>query len=402
MAKTNNNSNQDYSAKNIQVLEGLAAVRKRPGMYIGTTDIAGLHHLIWEIVDNSIDEAMAGHCNQIDLTIHSDGSLSVEDNGRGIPVDNVEKTGKTALETVLTVLHAGGKFGEGGGYKVSGGLHGVGVSVVNALSSKLVAQVYLNGNIYQQEYCQGDPVTSLEILGTTKKNGTKITFTPDKEIFEITDFDYKTVLMRIRQQAYLTKGIQISIFDERTGQKNRFYFEGGLRSYVQHLNKTRESLTDIFYIEKEVKEGVVEIAFQYTGDFQEHLFSFANNINTHEGGMHLTGFKSALTRTINNYARESEFLKDKDDNLSAEDVREGLTAIISVKLPDPQFEGQTKAKLGNAEMRSAVETVFAESLSEFLGENPDTAKAIIGKSLLAARARKAARAARDTVIRKGA
>ncbi|PIZ73918.1 DNA topoisomerase IV subunit B, partial [Candidatus Peregrinibacteria bacterium CG_4_10_14_0_2_um_filter_41_8] len=375
MAKTNNNSNQDYSAKNIQVLEGLAAVRKRPGMYIGTTDIAGLHHLIWEIVDNSIDEAMAGHCNQIDLTIHSDGSLSVEDNGRGIPVDNVEKTGKTALETVLTVLHAGGKFGEGGGYKVSGGLHGVGVSVVNALSSKLVAQVYLNGNIYQQEYCQGDPVTSLEILGTTKKNGTKITFTPDKEIFEITDFDYKTVLMRIRQQAYLTKGIQISIFDERTGQKNRFYFEGGLRSYVQHLNKTRESLTDIFYIEKEVKEGVVEIAFQYTGDFQEHLFSFANNINTHEGGMHLTGFKSALTRTINNYARESEFLKDKDDNLSAEDVREGLTAIISVKLPDPQFEGQTKAKLGNAEMRSAVETVFAESLSEFLGENPDTAKA---------------------------
>lgn len=401
MATNQAQTTQEYSAESIQVLEGLSAVRKRPGMYIGTTDIAGLHHLIWEIVDNSIDEAMAGHCTDIDIVIHEDGSLSVEDNGRGIPVDIHKKTGKTALETVLTVLHAGGKFG-GGGYKVSGGLHGVGVSVVNALSKSLVATVYHGGKEHQQNYAQGQVMTDVQVIGDTTKRGTKIHFTPDPEIFETTEFDFNIIINRIRQQAYLTKGINISVLDTRSGRKRRFYFEGGLKSYVQHINKNKESLTNVFYIEKDVDEGAVEIAFQYTSDFQEHIHSFANNINTHEGGMHLTGFKTALTRTLNAYARDNEILKEKDGNLTAEDVREGITAIISVKLAEPQFEGQTKSKLGNAEMRSAVDSVFSEALSEFLGENPSDAKEIIGKSLLAARARKAARAARDTVIRKGA
>ncbi len=392
---------QEYSASNIQVLEGLSAVRKRPGMYIGTTDIAGLHHLIWEIVDNSIDEAMAGHCNQVDIVIAADGSLSVEDNGRGIPVDIVEKTGKSGLETVLTVLHAGGKFG-GGGYKVSGGLHGVGVSVVNALSTELVAEVYRDGKVHQQTYNIGEPVAPVAVIGETKKRGTKIKFTPDPDIFEITSFDFKTVATRIRQQAYLTKGVQISLLDERTGERVRFYFEGGLKSYIQHLNKNREAITGTFHCDAERPEGMVEIAFQYTQDFNEHVFSFANNINTYEGGMHLTGFRSALTRTINNYAREHELIKEKDENLTADDVREGLTAVVSVKLGEPQFEGQTKSKLGNAEMRTVVEAVFAETLAQYLGENPADGRAIVNKCLLAARARKAARAARDTVIRKGA
>lgn len=394
-------SAQSYSAQQIQVLEGLSAVRKRPGMYIGSTDVRGLHHLVWEIVDNSIDEAMAGHCNEINVVIQKDGGLAVEDNGRGIPVDKMEKTGKSALETVLTVLHAGGKFG-GGGYKVSGGLHGVGLSVVNALSERVIAEVYREGNIYSQEYHRGDAGGDLEILGTTKKLGTKITFYPDSQIFDTTDFDLKTIISRLRQQAYLTKGVAISINDERTDSKYRFYFEGGVKSYVQHLNKNKETIGRIFYTEKEVSEGLVELAIQYNNTFQETIYTFANNIHTIDGGSHLTGFKAALTRTINAYARKFELLKEKDDNLTAEDVREGLTAIISVKLADPQFEGQTKGKLGNAEMRTAVESVFNEAFNEFLEENPTDARFIIGKCHLAARARLAARAARDTVIRKGA
>jgi len=396
------NSNQNYGADQIQVLEGLSAVRKRPGMYIGTTDVRGLHHLIWEIIDNSIDEAMAGCCDNIDIIVQNDGGLSVEDNGRGIPVGKHKKTGKSALETVLTILHAGGKFG-GGGYKVSGGLHGVGISVVNALSSKVIATVYNEGKVYQQEYERGKPVNELEIIGDTEKRGTKITFYPDSEIFEILEFDMETILNRVRQQAYLTKGVTLSVFDQRINKRYRFYFEGGVKSYVQHLNRSKDQIhADIFYVEKQVDEGTVEISFQYTEAFQETIYSFANNIHTLEGGTHLTGFKSALTRTINNYARTNEILKEKDDNLLAEDVREGLTAIVSVKLADPQFEGQTKSKLGNAEIRTAVESVFAEALTEYLNERPTEAKLIIGKCNLAARARLAARAARDTVIRKGA
>lgn len=393
----------NYGAEQIQVLEGLSAVRKRPGMYIGSTDVTGLHHLVWEIVDNSIDEAMAGFCNTVDVVIQKDGGLSVEDNGRGIPVDKMAKTGKSALETVLTVLHAGGKFGDGG-YKVSGGLHGVGVSVVNALSATTIAEVYRDGKIHRQEYKIGKPVGDVEVIGKTEKRGTKITFYPDGTIFDTVEFDFNTILNRIRQQAYLTKAVQLSLVDERSDEqkKYRFYFEGGVKSYVQHLNKSKEVLGGIFYAEKQVDEGLVEIALQYNNSFQETIYTFANNINTIDGGSHLTGFKTALTRTINNYARAFEILKEKDDNLTSDDVREGLTAIISVKLADPQFEGQTKAKLGNAEMRTAVESVFGEAFNQFLEENPGDARAMLGKCLLAARARLAARAARDTVIRKGA
>ncbi len=395
------NPGQEYSAEQIQVLEGLSAVRKRPGMYIGSTDVTGLHHLVWEIVDNAIDEAMAGYCTDIDVVIMKDGGVSVEDNGRGIPVDKHSKTGKSALETVMTVLHAGGKFG-GGGYKVSGGLHGVGVSVVNALSLNTIAEVYRDGKVYRQEYHRGDTGGELEIVADTDKRGTKITFYPDEEIFDTTNFDYQTILNRLRQQAYLTKGVKISVVDEREAKKYCFYFEGGLKSYVQHLNKNKEKIGGVVYVEREVEEGMVEIALQYTGTFQETIYTFANNIHTVDGGMHLTGFKSALTRTINAYARSNDLLKDKDDNLLADDVREGLTAIVSVKLADPQFEGQTKGKLGNAEMRTAVEAVFNEAFAEYLEEHPGDGRAVIGKCLLAARARMAARAARDTVIRKGA
>ncbi len=395
-------ADQQYGAAQIQVLEGLAAVRKRPGMYIGTTDIAGLHHLIWEVVDNSIDEAMAGFCKNIDIKILKDGSVSVQDDGRGIPVDKMSKTGKSALETVLTVLHAGGKFGDGG-YKVSGGLHGVGVSVVNALSMNLIAEVYRDGKHYTQVYKKGDPQTDLKTeAGIEGKTGTIITFTPDPEIFPETNFVWETVINRIRQQAYLTKGITIKVSDERDGQKIMFYFEGGIKSYVQHLNRDRERIGDIIYIYKEAPEGIIEISLQYTNTFQETSFTFANNIHTTEGGMHLTGFRSALTRVINNYSRSNELIKEKDANFSAEDVREGLTSVISVKLGNPQFEGQTKSKLGNAEMRTAVEAVFGELFEQYLVENPVEARTIIGKCSLAQRARLAARAARDTVIRKGA
>ncbi|MBA4336698.1 DNA topoisomerase (ATP-hydrolyzing) subunit B [bacterium] len=392
---------KSYGAEQIQVLEGLEAVRKRPGMYIGTTDVAGLHHLIWEIVDNAIDEAMAGECKNIVVTLHQDGSCSVIDDGRGIPVETHQRTGKSALETVLTVLHAGGKFGEEGGYKVSGGLHGVGVSVVNALSVKLVAKVQRNGKIYSQEYSRGKVVTGVEEVGKSTSTGTTITFTPDPEIFQITEFDYDTVKNRLRQQAYLTKGVSIKVLDERFDKKYEFYFEGGIRSYVQHLNKNKEIIGKVVYIDKELPEGNVEIALQYSDTYQENIFTFANNIHTLEGGMHLTGFKSALTRTINNYARKNNILKEKEANLTAEDVREGLTAIISVKLADPQFEGQTKSKLGNAEMRTAVENVFYEQFTEYLEEHPNDGKLFVAKCSLAARARMAAKAARDTVIRKG-
>lgn len=391
-----------YSAENIQVLEGLSAVRKRPGMYIGTTDTAGLHHLIWEVVDNAIDEAMAGFCENIVVTLHKDGACSVDDDGRGIPVDKHSKTGKSALETVLTILHAGGKFG-GGGYKVSGGLHGVGVSVVNALSTNLKATVYRDGKMYEQEYKDGGkPVSDIEEVGKAERTGTKIWFKPDPEIFEHTDFDFQIIQNRLRQQAYLTKGVTIRIVDERNDKRYQFYFEGGVKSYVQHLNQNKEAIGSIVYVERDMEEGLVEVALQYTQTFQEQIFTFANNIHTIEGGMHLTGFRSALTRTINNYARKNSLLKEKENNLTSDDVREGLTAIISVKLPDPQFEGQTKSKLGNAEMRTAVESAFGDAFAEFLEENPNDGKAIFGKCALAARARLAARAARDTVIRKGA
>ncbi|MBI2453158.1 DNA topoisomerase (ATP-hydrolyzing) subunit B [Candidatus Peregrinibacteria bacterium] len=392
---------EQYGASQIKVLEGLEAVRKRPGMYIGTTDVAGLHHLVWEVVDNSIDEAMAGYCKNIDVCIHADLSLSVVDDGRGIPVDKHEKTKKSALETVLTLLHAGGKFGEGG-YKVSGGLHGVGISVVNALSTYLKAEVYRDGYRYEQEYRNSKAVNDVQKKERCDKTGTKITFVPDKSIFESVDFDYDTIIHRMRQQAYLTKGVTISIFDERTNKKARFYFEGGIKSYVLYLNHNKEAVCDVVYIEKDTDDGLIEVAFQYSNTFQEHIFTFANNIHTTEGGMHLTGFRSALTRTINNYARKSQFIKEKEENLTSDDVREGLTAVVSVKLPNPQFEGQTKSKLGNPEMRTTVEAVFAEYLAEYLEEHPNQGKSIVAKCALAARARLAARAARDTVIRKGA
>ncbi len=405
---------QDYSAEQIQVLEGLDPVRKRPGMYIGTTDVRGLHHLIWEIVDNSIDEAMAGHCDSIMVIINEDNSLTVADNGRGIPVDKHKTTGLSALETVLTVLHAGGKFGgDDSGYKVSGGLHGVGVSVVNALSTKLVAEVRRDGKVYRQEYKRGVSQGDIKPVGETKSTGTAVTFWPDKKVFETIDFDADTIVTRLRQQAYLTKGVTISLEDKRVDKyegrlpqghtfKYRFCFEGGVRSYVEHLNKNKDPLIKTVHIEKQVPEALIEIGMQYSSSYNENIITFANNIHTLEGGMHLTGFRSALTRSVNAYARAKGFLKEKDNNMTTEDVREGLTAVISVKLADPQFEGQTKSKLGNPEIRTAVESVFNEKFSEYLEENPNEAKNIIAKGMLAARARLASRAARDTVLRKGA
>jgi DNA gyrase subunit B len=396
-------TDQSYSAKNIQILEGLEAVRKRPGMYIGSTDIRGLHHLLWEIVDNSIDEAMAGHCTKILVRIHKDNSICVRDNGRGIPVDVHEKTGKSALETVMTVLHAGGKFG-GGGYKVSGGLHGVGASVVNALSEQTIARVFRDGKVWEQVYSRGKIMSEVSAVAETSERGTEICFSPDPEIFETLEMDIETVYTRLRQQAYLTKGVEISIIDERpeAPTKYRFYFEGGVSAYVRHLNEGRGALSEVIAVEAETENVSVEIAMQYTESFSEHIITFANNIHTLEGGTHLTGFRSALTRSINTYAREKGILKEKEENFTAEDVREGLTAIISVKVADPQFEGQTKGKLGNSEVRTIVESVFSEKFSTYLEEHPNEAKSVIGKCALAARARIAARSARDTVIRKGA
>lgn len=392
-----------YDSSQIQVLEGLEPVRKRPGMYIGSTGYDGVHHLIKEIADNSIDEAIAGYATKVSVVLQSDGGVKITDDGRGIPVDKHEKTGKSTLETVLTVLHAGGKFGSGG-YKVSSGLHGVGSSVVNALSTKLIAEVRKDGKLYRQEYAQGVPLCDIKVVGESKETGTTITFYPDPTIFkETVDFDYEWVLNYLRHQAYLTKGVFTEVFDERINERKAFYFEGGIQSYVKHLNIGKDVLTDdIFYVERQVEDTMVEVAVQYNDTFVETIKPFANNVLTPDGGTHLIGFRSALTRVINDYARKSGLLKEKEDNLSGEDIREGLTAIILVKLPDPQFEGQTKNKLGNPEVRRYVEQVMNEYFAYFLDENPDTAKKIVGKSLLAARARKAARAARESVLRKGA
>ncbi len=394
-----------YTAENITVLEGLDPVRKRPGMYIGNTASAGLHHLIWEVVDNGIDEAMGGHADTIEVKLLPDNQVFVSDNGRGIPVDIHKQTKKSALETVMTTLHAGGKFGEGGGYKVSGGLHGVGVSVVNALSVYMRTEVCRDGKIWMQEYKRGKAVAKVKPIGRSDQHGTTQIFQADPAIFTVLDYDWELVVEHLRQQAYLTKGVKINIYDERDSasiKKYRYYFEGGIASYIRHLNFNNEVKQEkVFYVNKAKDEIQVEVAFQYTTDYREVVYAFANNIHNVEGGMHLVGFKAALTRVLNKYARKNGFLKEKEDNLSSDDVREGLTAIISVKLPDPQFEGQTKAKLGNAEVRPIVESVFAESLEIFLDENPRDAKEILGKCLLAAQARLAARSARETVLRKG-
>ncbi|NCQ54524.1 DNA topoisomerase (ATP-hydrolyzing) subunit B [Candidatus Saccharibacteria bacterium CG11_big_fil_rev_8_21_14_0_20_41_19] len=393
-----------YDASQIQVLEGLDPVRKRPGMYIGSTGYDGLHHLIKEIADNCVDEAIAGFATKINVTILADGGVKVSDDGRGIPVDKHPKTGLSTLETALTVLHAGGKFG-GGGYKVSSGLHGVGSSVVNALSTKLIAEVVRDNQLYRIEFAQGVTQGTLQKLGKIDSvNGTTIIFYPDPTIFkETVEFDYKWVVNYLRHQAYLTKGVYVSVVDERTNEREAFYFEGGIQSYVKHLNVGKEVVSEnIFYVEKQIEDSMVEIAVQYNDTYVEIVKPFANNVLTAEGGTHLVGFRSALTRVINDYARKSGLLKEKEDNLTGDDIREGLTAIILVKLPDPQFEGQTKAKLGNPEVRRYVEQVMNEYFSYYLDENPNVAKQIVGKALLAARARKAARAARDNVIRKGA
>jgi len=393
-----------YDASQIQVLEGLEPVRKRPGMYIGSTGYDGVHHLIKEIADNCIDEAIAGHASYVQVTLLKDGGVTVEDDGRGIPVDKHPKTGKSTLETVLTVLHAGGKFG-GGGYKVSSGLHGVGSSVVNALSTDFIAEVSKDGQLYRLAFKIGAPTGPLQKVGKTDKpNGTMITFYPDPTIFkETTEFDYEWVLNYMRHQAYLTKGVHAKIIDERTGVKNGFYFEGGIQSYVRHLNIGKDVVDhDVFYVERQVDESMVEVAIQYNESFTEMVKAFANNVHNPDGGTHIVGFRSALTRVINEYARKNSLLKEKDDNLTGDDIREGLTAIILVKLPDPQFEGQTKNKLGNPEVRRYVEQVMNEYFSYYLDEHPNVAKKIVGKALLAARARKAARAARDNVLRKGA
>lgn len=394
---------QSYDESQIQVLEGLEAVRKRPGMYIGSTSARGLHHLVWEVVDNSIDEALAGYADTIDVIVHEDNSVTVIDNGRGIPVGEHPKLKKSSLEVVMTVLHAGGKFG-GGGYKVSGGLHGVGVSVVNALSEKVVVEVRRDGHVYQQEYRRGVPQYDIRIIGECEGAGTKTTFHPDPEIFtETTVFDYSILLTRIRELAFLNKGINITITDERTGAKDSFHYEGGIIEYVKYLNQNREVMHEFpIYVEGQREMIQVEIALQYNDSYSENIFSFANNINTHEGGTHESGFKSALTRIINDYARKNGLIKDNDSNLTGDDVREGLTAIISVKIPEPQFEGQTKTKLGNSEVRGIVESLFAEKLQEFMEENPAVSRKILEKGLQASRAREAARKARELTRRKSA
>ncbi len=395
---------QAYDGSQIQVLEGLEPVRKRPGMYIGSTGYDGIHHLIKEIADNSIDEAIAGHATRVEVVLLEDGGVQVTDDGRGIPVDKHPKTGLSTLETVLTVLHAGGKFG-GGGYKVSSGLHGVGSSVVNALSTKMIAEVVRDGQLYRVVFATGGIAEPLKKVGKTDRpTGTRIIFYPDPTIFkETVEFDYKWVVSYLRHQAYLTKGVHTSVIDNRTGERQSFYFEGGIQSYVKHLNIGKDVLSnDVFYVERQVEDCMVEIAVQYNDTYIETVKPFANNVLTPDGGTHLIGFRSALTRVINDYARKNGLLKEKEDNLTGDDIREGLTAIILVKLPDPQFEGQTKNKLGNPEMRRYVEQVMNEYFAYYLEENPSIAKKIVGKATLAARARKAARAARDNVIRKGA
>ncbi|MBB5355569.1 DNA gyrase subunit B [Anoxybacillus mongoliensis] len=393
-----------YDESQIQVLEGLEAVRKRPGMYIGSTGPKGLHHLVWEIVDNSIDEALAGFCTEINVIVEEDNSITVIDNGRGIPVGIHEKMGRPAVEVIMTVLHAGGKFG-GGGYKVSGGLHGVGASVVNALSEELEVYVHRDGNIHYQKYKRGVPCSDLQVVGETDRTGTTIHFKPDPEIFtETTEYDYDTLAHRLRELAFLNKGIRITLEDRRDEKRrNEYYYEGGISSYVKHLNRTKETLhEEPIYIEGE-KEGIqVEIALQYNDGYTSNIYSFANNIHTHEGGTHELGFKTALTRIINDYGRKNNMFKEQDANLTGEDVREGLTAIISVKHPAPQFEGQTKTKLGNSDARTATESIFAEQFEKFLLENPAVAKKIVEKGILASRARLAAKRARELTRRKNA
>ncbi|KXG73837.1 DNA topoisomerase (ATP-hydrolyzing) subunit B [Thermotalea metallivorans] len=396
--------NQEYGAEQIQVLEGLEPVRKRPGMYIGSTGPKGLHHLVYEIVDNSIDEALAGYCKNIEVVIHENNAITVKDDGRGMPVDIHPKMGKPAIEVIHTVLHAGGKFG-GGGYKVSGGLHGVGASVVNALSEWMEVEVNRDGKIYRQRYERGHTVTDLEIIGETNETGSKTTFLPDREIFEEIVFKFDTLEHRLREMAFLNKGIRIRLIDKRPENPKdvTFYYEGGIKEFVKHLNKNKDIIHEsIIYFEGNRDLSHVEIAMQYTDTYTENIFSFANNINTQEGGTHLIGFKTALTRVVNDYARKNNLLKEKEENLMGEDIREGLTAIISVKLTEPQFEGQTKTKLGNSEMRSIVEAISADALTAFLEENPVEAKIIVEKSIRAARAREAARKARELTRRKGA
>lgn len=396
------NNKDVYSAEQIQVLEGLEPVRKRPGMFIGSTGAKGLHHLVYEVLDNSIDEALAGRCDKIVVTLHKDNIVSVVDNGHGIPVGVHKKTGIPALELVMTKLHAGGKFG-GQSYKISGGLHGVGVAVVNALSEWLEVEVYTGGEIYRQRYEKGKKTTELKVIGKTKKTGTKVTFKPDSEIFETIEFDYITLNQRIRELAFLNKGLELIFFNESTGESNKYKFEGGLRSYIGFLNKNRDVIhKKPIYFEGAKDDVAVEFAMQYHTGYQENIFSFANNINTQEGGTHEIGFKTALTRIINDYARKNNILKNGDANLTGEDIREGLTAIISVKLHDPQFEGQTKTKLGNPDVRGIVDAITSEELSFFLEQNPSLARKILDKSISASRAREAARRARELTRRKSA
>lgn len=391
---------QKYEAEQIQVLEGLEAVRKRPGMYIGSTGPRGLHQLVYEIVDNAIDEAIDGYCSKIEVTIHKDNSITITDNGRGIPVGMHPKVHKPAVEVVFTVLHAGGKFG-GGGYKVSGGLHGVGASVVNALSEWLEVKIFVDGKIYRQRYERGKTVTELEVIGNTKNKGTVVTYMPDKDIFETIEHEFETISHRLRELAFLNKGISIILTDEREEKTDVYHYEGGLKEFVKYLNRNKESLhEEPIYIEGSKDDNIVEIAMQYNDGFNEGIYSFVNNIDTTEGGTHVVGFKAALTKVMNDYARKYNYLKDNEKNLTGEDTREGLTAVISVKVMNPQFEGQTKTKLGNTEVRSIVDLIVTERVSAFLEENPQVSKTILEKSLLAARARDAARKARELTRRK--
>jgi DNA gyrase subunit B len=400
--RSRKSASSDYNADSIQVLEGLDPVRRRPGMFIGSTDVRGLHHLVWEVVDNSIDEAMAGHATHVEVRMLEDGAVRVTDDGRGVPVGR-HPSGKDALEIVHTVLHAGSKFG-GGGYKVSGGLHGVGVSVVNALSEWLRVESARDGSVWAQEYSRGTPTTPVRKVGPQgDRRGTTTTFKADPEVFETVEFSFDTIAQRLRESAYLNKGLWIRLLDDRADRERSFYFEGGLVSFVRHLNKNKEPLhSRPIYVDKREGSTSIEVALQYNDSYAENVFSFANNINTVDGGSHMTGFRAALTRSLNDYARRASILKDADANLSGEDVREGLTAVISVKLVEPQFEGQTKAKLGNAEIKGQVEAAVAEGVGQYLDENPADGRRMIEKSLTAARAREAARKARDLVIRKGA
>ncbi len=393
---------EEYDESQIQILEGLEPVRKRPGMYIGSTDIRGLHHLIYEVVDNSVDEAMAGFCNYIEVTLTHEGSCRVRDNGRGIPTGIHPKTGRSTLEVAVSMLHAGGKFG-GDGYKVSGGLHGVGVSVVNALSTKMIATVWRDGQVVTQSYAKGHPTSEVKVLGPSEETGTQIEFFPDPEIFETVQFDYDMLRVRFREMAFLNKGIRIVLRDERGEESVEldYEFEGGIKSFVEYLNRNKTKLLDeTIYMSGKKGMGIVEVAMQYNDSFSENVHSFANNINTHEGGSHETGFRSALTKAVNDYARKYNLLKEKDENLSGEDIREGLVAVISVKLPDPQFEGQTKTKLGNSYMRTLTENIVYNGLSEYLEENPKNGKRIVEKCILAMNAREAARKARDMTRKK--